>query len=86
MHIIIVGAGPVGEYLVRLSQEAGHDVVLIESDQDRAEHRAQNHDVRVLNAAIGEEDILDEAGADQADALIATTGDDSTNLMTMVLG
>lgn len=86
MHIIVVGAGPVGEHLVDLSLKAGHDVVLIEADDNRAEQCAQAYDALVLNAAIDQEDILDEAGADHAHALIATTDDDSTNLMAMVLG
>ena len=86
MQIIVVGAGAVGEYLVRLALEAGHDVVLIEADGERAEHCAKTYDAQVLHAAIGEDGILDEAGADQADALIATTEDDSINLMAMVLG
>jgi trk system potassium uptake protein TrkA len=86
MHIIIVGGQPVGAYLVRLALEAGHDVTLIESNEERAEHCAQTYDARVLQAEIGEEGILDEAGAGDADALIATTEDDSINLMAMVLG
>ncbi|HET7314525.1 TrkA family potassium uptake protein [Salinisphaera sp.] len=86
MHIIVVGAEQVGEYLVRLALEVRHDVVLIESNEERAEHCAQTYDAQVLHATIGEEDILDEAGASQADALVATTADDSINLMAMVLG
>lgn len=86
MHIIAVGAGPVGEYFVRLAVENGHDVAVIEADETRAEHCAQNYDALVLHAAIDEEGIFEEAGAAQADALIATTDDDSTNLMAMVLG
>lgn len=86
MRIIVVGAGPVGEYLVGLAVDTGHQVALIEADADRAEHCAQRYDALVLHAPIDEEDILDEAGADQAEALIATTDDDSTNLMAMVLG
>ncbi|MES1930214.1 TrkA domain-containing protein [Salinisphaera dokdonensis CL-ES53] len=86
MRIIVVGAGPVGEYLVDLAVEAGHEVALIEADESRAEHCAQHYDAMVLHAPIDAEGILDEAGAERADALIATTDDDSTNLMTMVLG
>lgn len=86
MRIIVVGAGSVGEYMVQLALEGGHNVVLIESDEERAEYCAQHYDAQVLQAEIGEEDILDEAGASQATALVATTVDDSINLMTMVLG
>lgn len=86
MHIIVVGAGPVGDSLVRLAQEERHDVVLIEADEKIAEAAAQAHDALVLHASITTDDIMDEAGADRADALIATTADDAANLMAMVLG
>jgi len=86
MRIIVVGAGPVGEYVVDLAVDAGHEVALIEADESRAEHCAQHYDATVLHAPIDAEDILDEAGAERAGALIATTDDDSTNLMAMVLG
>lgn len=86
MHVIVVGADAVGEHLVQLAIDAGHDVVMIEPDQARAEHCSQHYDAQVLQAGIGEEGILDEAGADQAEALIATTDDDSVNLMAMVMG
>lgn len=86
MHIIIVGAGTVGDSLAGLALKLGHQVVVIEEDEARAESAAEKHDALVLHAAIAEADIMDEAGARDCKALIATTGDDSTNLMAMVLG
>lgn len=86
MNLIILGAGPVGNSLIKLATEAGHDVVMIEPDAERAAHCADRFDVRVLNMDIGDEDTTEEAGLDQADALIATTTDDSSNLMAMFLG
>lgn len=86
MHIIVVGADPVGEQLIQLAIDGGHNIVLIEPNQERAEHCAQAYDAQVLHAGIDEEGILDEAGADHAHALIATTADDSINIMTMVMG
>lgn len=86
MHLIVVGAGRIGASLVELALADGHDVTLIESDAETAEAMAQRFDARVLHASIAEGAILGEAGADGADALVATTGDDSDNLMAMVLG
>lgn len=86
MNLIILGAGPVGNSLIQLATEAGHDVVMIEPDAERAAHCADRHDVRVLNMDIADEETADEAGLDRADALIATTTDDSSNLMAMFLG
>jgi len=86
VYIIVVGGDLVGASLVTLAVEGGHDVTLLEVDAERAEKLAERHDVRVLNASIGEGGILEEAGGDRADALAATTRDDSANLMAMVLG
>lgn len=86
MHIIIVGAGPVGDSLIGLALKLGHDVAVIEDDETRAEAAAEKHDALILKAAIAEADIMEEAGARKAGALIAATADDSANLMAMVLG
>jgi trk/ktr system potassium uptake protein len=85
MYLIVVGAGAIGTSLVELALKAGHDVVLIEPDKTRAERVADAADALVLNAPITADDIMEEAGAEHADILIATTGDDSTNLMAMFL-
>lgn len=86
MHVIVVGGGPVGDSLLRLALAEGHDAVLIEADTEAAEALAQKHDALILNASITTDDIMDEAGAHRADALIAATTDDAANLMAMVLG
>lgn len=86
MHLIIVGAGPVGNALIRLALEHNHDVVMIESTKERAEACADRHDITVLNAQISDEGVAEEAGFDKARALIATTTDDAANLMAMFLG
>ncbi|HKJ95137.1 MAG TPA: TrkA family potassium uptake protein, partial [Gammaproteobacteria bacterium] len=85
MLVVIVGAGPVGNCLVDLVLGTGADVVMVEPNQKRADACADRHDVRVLHADVADEGVADEAGFDQAHAVIATTTDDSTNLMTMFL-
>lgn len=86
MHLIIVGAGPVGNSLIGLATQAGHDVVMIEPDEKRAQHCADRNDAIVLNTDIADDGVVEEAGFERARAIIATTTDDSTNLMAMVLG
>lgn len=86
MHLIIVGAGPVGNSLIRLATEVGHDVVMIEPEEERAAHCADRYDVRVLNMDIADEGLVEEARLGRADAIIATTTDDSANLMAMFIG
>ncbi|MCA9510727.1 MAG: TrkA family potassium uptake protein [Myxococcales bacterium] len=85
MYLIVLGAGPVGAALAQEALEHGHDVVLIEADEERAARMAERFDARVLHARIADGGILDEAGAADADAFVATTDDDAANLMAMVL-
>jgi trk system potassium uptake protein len=86
MNIIIVEAGLEGCSLAELALQDGHRVAIIEANAERAQSVLHKYDVQVFHANIGTGGILDEAGADRADALIATTGDDSANLMAMFLG
>jgi trk system potassium uptake protein TrkA len=86
MYIIILGAGPASKSLVNLALEEGHEVTLIEKDEEKAQAVLKQYDIRVLNSTIAQGNILKEAEAERADALIATTEDDSANLMAMFLG
>lgn len=86
MHLVIVGAGALGNRLVGLAQKERHDVVMIERSEQWAQQCADMYDVRVLHMDVAEEGVADEADLDDAHAIIATTTDDSTNLMAMLLG
>lgn len=86
MYFIVVGAEPEGCSLLELALKDGHEVALIEKDEKRAHKVLQKHSIQVFHADIASDDILDEADAKRADVLIATTKDDSANLMTMLLG
>lgn len=86
MYFIIVGGAAVARYFVSLAVEQGHRVTVIEKNKARARKILQQYDVKVLNADISQGDVLDEAEVERADAIIATTEDDSVNLMAMMLG
>jgi len=86
MYIIIVGAGGIGSALVEISQRDRHNVAVIEKDPHKAELISRRFDVLVINEDAASIDVLREAGGERADALIATTSDDATNLMVVVLG
>jgi trk system potassium uptake protein len=81
MYIVIVGAGKVGWNLARELMQKGHEVTLIESDRRRylvveqeLEHAAQYGDGTELW-------VLERAGIQRADMVIAVTGDDEDNIL-----
>jgi trk system potassium uptake protein TrkA len=86
MYLIVIGAGEMSSFFVQMALDEGHDVALIESDEQRARAILDKYDIMVFQASIGQGDILNEAKVDKADAIIATTEDDAANLMAMFLG
>lgn len=81
-HILIIGAGTIAYYLVRMMRDIGMKPVVIENDASKAE--AFNEavpDVLVINANGTSRDVLDEEGLDEADAFIALTGTDEVNVL-----
>jgi trk system potassium uptake protein TrkA len=81
MYVIIVGAGKVGLNLGRELRAKGHEVTLIESDptrfatvEEEFEHQAQYGDGSELW-------VMERAGVERAEMLIAVTGDDEDNML-----
>jgi trk system potassium uptake protein TrkA len=78
MRFVVIGAGRVGLRTGRVLHEEGHDVVLIERDEELAE-RARGEGFDVIVGDGSREDVLEEAGLADADALGALTGDLNVN-------
>jgi len=81
MYVLIVGGGKVGWNLARELIEKGEEVTLIESDRRRylvieqeLEHAVQYGDATELW-------VLERAGIQRADLVIAVTGDDEDNML-----
>ena len=81
MRIIIVGAGAVGSYLAERLSTQGQDVVVIEDDDRRAAELQNTIDALVLHGNGASTHILDEAGADESDLLIAVSNSDGANVL-----
>ncbi|WP_439027473.1 potassium channel family protein [Haloarchaeobius sp. DT45] len=78
MRFVIIGAGRVGLRTARVLREEGHEVTLIETDERKVK-RARDQDFTVIEGDGSHEDVLSEAGIEEADALGALTGDLNTN-------
>jgi trk system potassium uptake protein TrkA len=81
VYVIIAGAGKVGLNLARELQDKGHEITLIEQDrrqflriEDELEHAAHYGDASELW-------VLERAGIQRADLVIAVTGDDEDNIL-----
>ncbi len=81
MKIIIAGGGALGTKLAELCVKEKHDIVVVEKDEKKAEELGENLDALVLKGDSSNRKILIDADIEQADALVAMTSDDKTNLM-----
>jgi trk/ktr system potassium uptake protein len=81
VYIIIVGAGKVGWNLARELLEKEHEVTLIENQRDRylAVEQELEHNIQYGDAS--ELWVLERAGIQRADLVIAVTGDDEDNML-----
>jgi trk system potassium uptake protein TrkA len=80
MRIVIIGAGRVGSRTARVVANEGHDVTIVERDYDKAE-RARNEGFDVVEGDGSDEEVILEAGIEDADACGALTGDLNTNFV-----
>ena len=81
MYIIIIGAGNLGYYLTQLLLEEGHDVVVIEKLEEKCKHISSELDVVVKKGDATSAKVLGDAGIKEADAVVALTGSDETNMV-----
>jgi trk system potassium uptake protein TrkA len=78
MRIVICGAGSTGVHVAGVLSDV-HDVTVVERDPTRIGESRPNLSYVVGDAS--DPTVLVEAGASEADALIAVTRDDPTNLV-----
>jgi trk system potassium uptake protein TrkA len=81
MYIIIVGAGKVGYHLGSLLMAEGHEVMLIEEDRSKVELLSFEFRDAIMQGNGSTVEVLREAGANRADVIVATTGNDEDNLV-----
>lgn len=86
MRIVIVGAGAVGSYLAEKLSYEGQDVVVIESDPERAAVAQSEIDCLVINGNGASAETLKSAGLDDADLLIAVSSSDAVNVLACAAG
>jgi len=82
MYIIIVGLGGIGRNVAAISAEHGDSVVVIDQDESKCNDILDHYDVLAITGDSTDSSVLDDAGIDRAQSLVATTSDDAVNLMT----
>lgn len=80
MKIIILGAGQVGASVAENLVSEANDITLIDTSAEHLEVLRNRLELRTVIGNAASPSVLREAGADDADLLIAVTQSDQTNL------
>lgn len=82
MHIIIGGCGQLGATIAeQLSSDSDTDVIVIDTSEQSFDALGSAFNGETLVGDLTDRDVLERAGIDGADALIAVTRSDNANLM-----
>ncbi len=86
MYVIVVGGGLTGYNIAKLLVEEGIGVVVIEKDLSRCQEISKKIDALVIQGNGANPKILNEAGAKDADLLVAVTNSSEVNLISCISG
>ncbi len=82
MKIIIVGAGQVGGTLAENLVGENNDISVVDIDGEKLRELQDKMDLQVITGQGCHPDVLKNAGAEDADMVIAVTSDDAINMIT----
>ncbi|AXM97291.1 Trk system potassium transporter TrkA [Pseudomonas plecoglossicida] len=81
MKIIILGAGQVGGTLAEHLASEANDITVVDTDGERLRDLGDRLDIRTVQGRGSLPTVLRQAGADDADMLVAVTNSDETNMV-----
>ncbi|MDO8681858.1 MAG: NAD-binding protein [Armatimonadota bacterium] len=85
MKVVILGCGRVGSTMARMLSREGHSVTIIDWNADSFRRLGSEPDpnIRTIVGSGTEVDVLKKAGIETADAFVAVTNGDNTNIMSV---
>ncbi len=81
MKIIILGAGQVGTTVAQNLASEANDITVVDHNGQLLREMQDHLDIRTVQGQASHPDILAQAGADDADMVIAVTNSDETNMV-----
>ena len=81
MKIIILGAGQVGSSVADNLASEANDITLVDEDAAVLQDLQDRLDIRTVRGRASYPEVLSQAGADDADMIIAVTSSDETNMI-----
>ena len=81
MKVIVCGAGQVGTNIVRYLAAEGNDVTVVDQSLELIRKVSDSLDVKAMEGFASHPDVLEAAGAADADMIIAVTRADEVNMV-----
>ena len=81
MRILILGAGRVGAGLAELLVQERNDITVVDTDSDSLGTLQERFDLRTVQGSATSLSVLQSAGIEDTDILIAVTAHDEINLV-----
>lgn len=81
MKIIVCGAGHVGHSIVSYLILGNNDIIVIDDSSEKLNALAKEFDVQPILGKASHPEVLEKAGAENADMLIAVTDEDEVNIV-----
>ena len=81
MRVVILGCGRMGAHLAKQLAAGHHEVIVVDSDSAAFSRLGVAFPGRLVVGTGIDEDVLRQAGIEQADAFVAVTNWDNTNVM-----
>jgi len=85
MYDVVVGAGRLGKELARFLAKSGHQLVVIDIDNQLCKIISSEIDALVINGDGTNTAILQDAGVERADNFVAVTDSQESNLLASLL-
>ena len=80
LDIIIIGGGRVGIQTAGILDDQGHDIRIVERDEDRCAALADEYVATIIEGDGANPEILEQASIERADVVAALTGETGVNL------
>ena len=81
MHIVIMGCGRVGSTLAHILEEQGHSVAIIDQNREAFRKLRSGFKGKRIVGVGFDQDVLVEAGIEDADAFAAVSSGDNSNVI-----
>ena len=81
MKVIVCGAGQVGYNIARYLAGAGNDVTVIDQRPELTQKIGESLDIQAITGFASHPEVLEQAGAEDAEVLIAVTYADEVNMI-----